>query len=127
MIYFPRMLDKIRLHASGRLREDCHANLGVVAGADGLLCRFLRVEYPTLKAHVLEGGTDEEILEWCFTNGRRLDDTDILIWNDFIRKRGWNDSASGRLTTWKAESCHTDRADLMTIPDYIDVLEGRKP
>jgi hypothetical protein len=27
-MYFPRMLDKIRLHARGQLAEDYHANLG---------------------------------------------------------------------------------------------------
>ncbi len=127
MMYFPRMLDKIRLHARGELRADCHANLGMVASADWLCCRFLRVEYQALKQRVLEGGTDTEILEWCFATGRRLDESDVPIWNEFIRKRGWNDSATGRLTAWKEESGLKDRGDLMTIPDYTDVLEGRKP
>jgi hypothetical protein len=127
MIYFPRMLDKMRLFAKGELREDCHANLGIVGRADWLCCHFLRADYEGLKKRVLQGGTDEEILEWCYTTGRRLDETDILIWNEFMRKRGWNDEASGRLATWKTESGHTGRTDLMTIPDYTDVLEGRKP
>ena len=127
MLYFPRMLDKIRLFAKGELREDCHANLGGPVRMDGLCCHFLRVEYESLKKRVLQGGTDEEILEWCFATGRRLDETDILVWNEFVRKRGWNDVASERLADWKKESGHTDRADLMTIPDYTDVLEGRKP
>jgi len=127
MKYFPRMLDKIRLYARGELREDCHANLGLANRADGLCCQYLRVTYETLKQRVLEGGTDETILDWCFVKGRRLDETDILIWNEFIRKRGWNDEASGRLAAWKQESGHTARTDLMTIPDYTDVLEGRKP
>jgi len=35
MMYFPRMLDKIRLHASGELSEDYHANLGKPRTADG--------------------------------------------------------------------------------------------
>lgn len=126
MIYFPRMVDKIRLFAKGELREDCHANLGIPHRADWYCCRFLRVEYELLKNRVLAGGTDDEILEWCFTTGRRLDETDILIWNEFIRKRGWNDTASGRLADWKKESGHAGRADLMTMPDYTDVLEGRK-
>jgi gluconokinase len=127
MMYFPRMLDKIRLFAQGELREDCHAALGGAGRGDGRCCRFLRVDYEALKKRVLAGGTDEEILEWCFTNGRRLDETDIFIWNEFMRKRGLNDEATARLATFKAESGHTDRADLMTIPDYHDVLEGRKP
>lgn len=127
MMYFARMLDKIRLHAKGELREDCHANLGIPQRADWYCCHFLRVEYEALKRRVLEGGSDPEILEWCFSTGRRLDESDILIWNEYIRKRGWNDTASGRLMDWKRESGHLDRFDLTTIPDYTDVLEGRKP
>ncbi|HEV2435966.1 MAG TPA: DUF5069 domain-containing protein [Verrucomicrobiae bacterium] len=127
LAYFPRMLDKIRLHAKGELREDCHANLGLANRADGLCCHYLRVTYEALKQRVLAGGTDDDILEWCFATGRQLDQTDILIWNEFIRKRGWNDEASGRLATWKQESNHAHRIDLMTIPDYTDVLERRKP
>jgi hypothetical protein len=30
MIYFPRMLDKIRLHARGELHEDYHKNFGAL-------------------------------------------------------------------------------------------------
>ena len=127
LLYFARMLDKIRLFERGELREDCHQNIGMVGRADGILCNYLRVDYAALRERVLAGGTDEEILEWCFANGRRLDKTDILIWNGFIRKRGWNDDANVRLVTWKAESGHADRDDLQTIPDYTDVLEGRKP
>ena len=126
-MYFPRMLDKIRLHAKGELREDCHANLGMKERADWLCCRFLRVDYDALKNRVLEGAADEAILEWCFSTGRRLDQTDVFIWNEFIRKRGWNDDATVRLTAWKEESGHRDRDDLQTIPDYTDVLEGRRP
>lgn len=124
MIYFPRMLSKIRLFAQGELREDCHANLG--KAADAACCRHLRVSYDALKARVLAGGTDEEILEWCYAHGRRLEEVDLMLWNEFIRKRGWNDEASGRLATWKQESGHAHRDDLVTIPDYTDVLEGRK-
>ena len=99
----------MRLFAKGELREDCRANLGLANRADGLCCGFLHVDYLALKKRVLEGGMDEEILEWCFTTGRRLDETDIFIWNEFIRKRGWNDEASGRLATWKVESGRADR------------------
>ena len=63
MIYFPRMLDKIRLRARGELGEDYHANLGHRKAADGACCNFLRVNYDDLRERVLQGGTDQEILE----------------------------------------------------------------
>jgi len=43
MMYFPRMLDKIRLHARGELSADYHPNLGATKAADGACCNFLRV------------------------------------------------------------------------------------
>ena len=77
MTYFPRMLDKIRLFADDQLHPDFHANLG--KGADGWCCDFLRIPYPDLRLRVLAGGTDEQVLEWCFANGRRLTDDVIDI------------------------------------------------
>ena len=79
MMYFPRMLDKIRLHARGELGSDYHANLGHAKAADGTCCNFLRVNYADLRARVLAGGSDEEILEWCFEKGRRLNEGDIMV------------------------------------------------
>jgi len=78
MRYIARMLNKIRLHARGELHEDYHKNLGGVRTADGACCNFLRVHYRDLRERVLQGGTDEEILEWCFEKGRRLNEGDLF-------------------------------------------------
>jgi gluconokinase len=125
MAYFPRMLDKMRLHAKGLLRDDFHANLG--RGADNWCAGFLQVDYGEIKERVLQGGTDEEILLWCFEKGRKLNDTDLLVWNHFATKLGWRDMATPRLEKYKAESGLGHRSDLVTMVDYFDVDEGRKP
>jgi hypothetical protein len=125
MMYFPRMLSKIRLHARGELRPDFHANMG--KGADNWCMGFLRVKYEDLKKRVLEGGTDEEILQWCFEHGRPLNEVDLLVWNSFIAKLGWNDIATERLEKYKAEGGLSGRKDIQTMPEYFDVDEGRKP
>ena len=64
LVYFGRMLDKIRLHAAGQLHADYVANLGdgQTNRLDGRCCRFLGVAYSNLRARVLAGGTDEEVL-----------------------------------------------------------------
>ena len=125
MIYFPRMLDKIRLHARGELGEDYHANLGHRKAADGACCNFLRVNYDDLRERVLQGGTDQEILEWCFEKGRRLNEGDIMVWNAFNSKLGWNDFATPTLKKLKQRHSITERTDIVTIADLIDFDEER--
>src|SRR6187549_370196 len=77
--YFPRMLAKIRLLAQGNLWEELHNNLG--KGSDSWCVGFLHVTYDDLKARVLQGGSDEEILQWCQEHGRPLTDADKFVWN----------------------------------------------
>jgi gluconokinase len=61
------MLDKIRLQAQGKLPPDYKHG----TGTDTRVCRFLGVDYDNVVKRTLDGGTDEEILEWCFAHGRR--------------------------------------------------------
>jgi uncharacterized protein DUF5069 len=126
MRYFPRMLDKIRLHACSELGSEYHANLGKRVSADGVCLNFLRVNYNELCARVKKGGTDEEILEWCYENGRRLNEGDLTVWNGFMSKFGWNDFATPMLERLKEESGVSDRADIKTISEFIDFDEKRK-
>ena len=123
--YFARMLDKIRLHLAGSLPLEFHANLG--SGFDGRCVSFLWIEYPALAERVKEGGDDEEILEWAFMQGRKPSREEIEIWNDFMRKRGWNDESSQRLALRKQESGFPERDDIETFFEYIDMDEGRDP
>lgn len=126
MMYFPRMLDKIRLHGRGELGQDYHANLGKPRTADGACSNFLRVNYSDLRGRVLEGGSDEEILEWCYEKGRRLNRGDFVVWNGFVSKLGWNDFATPALEDQKQKNGITHRADIITIPELIDLDEGRR-
>ena len=126
MMYFPRMLDKIRFHARGELHEDYQKNLGAVKAADGVCCNFLRVHYRDLRERVQQGGTDGEILDWCFEKGRRLNEGDLVVWNGFASKLGWHDFATPVLEEAKRKHGIADRTDIVTIPDLIDFDEGRK-
>ena len=124
MIYFARMIDKIRLHADGKLRSDFCENLG--SGFDARCVNFLRVDYAAIVARVASGGNDEEILKWCFASGRELTEGDIYIWNEYLRKVGWNDSYTEILARRKKESGLEGHDDIRTILDYFDYDEGRK-
>ena len=125
LFYFGRMLDKIRLHARGELPSDYHANLGT--GFDEKCVKFVRVDYHRLVERVKQGGTDEEILGWCFTVDRKPSEDDVYVWNEFMRKRGWNDEVSEMVVRRKAEAGMTDRSDIQTSFQFIDADEGRLP
>ena len=83
IVFFGRTLDKIRLHVQGIFPNDY--NLG--HGLDNRVCQFLRVKYDDLVKRTLEGGSDEEILEWCFENHYRPSDEEVFVFNTFMRKR----------------------------------------
>ena len=125
MVYLGRMFDKIRLHAAGKLPEEYQPNLG--KGFDARALSFLDVDYATLVQRVKEGGTDEELLAWCFERGRHPHDEEIEVWNEFMRKRGWNDEGSAMLQKRLEEINCADRRDIQTFFDFIDLDEGRDP
>lgn len=126
---FGRILDKIRLNAKeGKLPEGYH--LGLIPGSrtfDDRICKLLNVEFEALSERTLQGGTDEEILEWCFQTGRKPDIEHIEIFNGFMEKRGWRDVASNGLEQQKAEAGLGHRDDIVTFFELMDVEEGRKP
>jgi Domain of unknown function (DUF5069) len=126
MRYFARMIDKIRLHACGELGPDYHKNLGAPRTADNACCNFLRVNYVDLCERVKQGGSDEEILEWCFEKGRRPNEGDLLVWNEFMRKFGWNDFATPTIERQKQKLGIVNRGDIVTMGELFDLEEGRR-
>jgi gluconokinase len=81
---------------------------------DARCTRFLCVNYDDLRQRVFEGGTDEEILGWCFERGYRPREDEIEIWNEFMRKRGWRDSGSAELDEAKRNAGFENRPDIHT-------------
>jgi gluconokinase len=125
LVYFGRMLDKIRLHAAGKLPADEYAaNLGI--GFDGRCCTFLRIRYEDLKAKVLSGASDDEVLAWAEQQGSRRSDEECVIWNGFMMKRGWRDAGAQNLASRIKES-RLESKTILTMFDYIDYDEGRDP
>ncbi len=126
LVYFPRMLDKIRLHAQGVLPECYHKHLGI--DFDGRCLNLLHVGYADVRDRVLFGLSDEQVLDWCYENGHRLTDQELETWNGFMTKRGWRDEASERIAFRLKEAGleHLDR-QAVTMFDFIDLDEGRTP
>ncbi len=114
IVFFGRMLDKIRLHAAGKLPHDY--NRGV--GSDNQICQFLKVEYPAVVERTLKGGSDNELLEWCFQKGRRPEEHEIYIFNAFLSKQGWRDDTTEELQEIKRKRGFANRDDIHTWFDF---------
>jgi len=124
LFYFARMCSKIRLHAAGKLPPDYHAWLG--KGFDGRTCRYLSVSYEDVRALVLAGQTDLEVLEWCQSHGRRLTEEQVLIFNSFMSKRGWRDDETAEYIPSKIkEYGFPEDGSMVTDFDLIEFDEGR--
>jgi hypothetical protein len=123
LVYFGRMIDKIRVNLEGKLSPEYQANLGT--GFDGNCLTFLRIDYHHLVGRVRHGGSDEDILQWCFALGREPSPDEIHVWNEFMRKRGWHDEVAEFLTRRKKEAGMAGRSEIKTMFEFIDVDEGR--
>ncbi len=137
LVYFGRMLDKIRLHARGALPADYVENLGEPATKptvfDGRMCRFLRLTHSEIGAQVLAdaSASDADILAWAEARSAAAghtprSDEECEIFNAFLAKRGWRDSGAAVLAQRIAESGLEGRP-VETMFDYLDADEGRDP
>ena len=127
IVYFGRMLDKIRLNAEGKLPEDWAAMVGSghAGSFDSRCCSFLHIDYADLIAEALKGGSGSDLLDWAFANGRNPTAEEIEVWNGFMTKRGWRDVASQRVKELLKEIGLEPDA-VRTMFDFIDLDEGRR-
>ncbi len=125
IVYFPRMLDKIRLAGEGSLPEAWQQRRGESSGSfDWRCCQFLKIEYAALEVETHKGLSDEELLQWAFANGRQPDEQEIEVWNGFMTKRGWRDGGTPVLEKRLAELGLPHDA-VQTMFEFIDLDEGR--
>ena len=126
LVFFGRMLDKIRLDACGALPPEYRANLGegTPMRLDGRCCRFLGVPYEEIRGRTLGGGCDEEVLSWAEARGPERSDEECAVWNGYITKIGWRDERTealrGRVAEWGLPE-----GSAQTIFELLDVDEGR--
>ena len=123
LVYFGRMVDKLRLEQAGKLPKDYQENMG--KGFDAACCDFLGVSHGELRQRVRQGGSDRELLDWCQSRGKPRDAAERTVWNGFLSKRGWRDDLADRLVFRKKEAGWEQREEIQTFFDYIDADEGR--
>ena len=127
LVWFGRMLDKMRLAAAGKLPAAWQAARGTATKGsfDWRCCLFLKIDYTALEAETLKGDkTDAELLEWAFQHGRRPNEQEIEVWNAFMTKRGWRDAGSQRVNERLVE-IGLPPGTVATMFEFIDLDEGR--
>jgi len=127
LVYFGRMLDKIRLAAAGKLPEGWQPMRGTAMknSFDDRCCKFLRIDYAALEAETLKGSkNDEDLLAWAFAKGRKPTEDEIEVWNGFMSKRGWRDGGTQRLNERLTE-IGLPPGTVQTMFEFIDLDEGR--
>ena len=137
LAYFGRMLDKIRLHAAGKLPADYITNLGDSKHGfhDARCCAFLGVKHAALTAQVLAAASaaptpadDEALLAWAHAAGTPRTDADCRVWNHYMCKLGWRDESHARLLKRIAEGGDAlKNLSIETFFDLLDADEGRDP
>jgi hypothetical protein len=126
LVYFGRMLDKVRLSDEGRLPPGYNLGEQNPLFFDGVCCRFLQVEYEQVVRQVRAGRSDEETLEWAYQAGKHPTEDEIRFWNSFMTKCGWRDQSTASLNRWKKQLGLENRADVQTFFDLYDADEGRE-
>jgi Domain of unknown function (DUF5069) len=127
IVYFGRMLDKMRLAAAGQLPARWQQTRGTAMknSFDARCCTFLHVDYTALEKEALTGGkTDDELLAWAFKNGRQPSEHEIEVWNGFMTKLGWRDAVTERVNIRLSE-IGLPPGLVQTMFDFIDLDEGR--
>lgn len=123
LVYFGRMLDKIRSLVRGELPpeyvEDFENDF------DQKCAMFLGVTYELLVDYVNEGLTDQAILQSCLGMGHRRSEEEIHMWNEFMRKRGWNDELTETLQDQKKKRAMLSRSEVQTMFQFMDADSGR--
>ncbi len=122
-VYLARLCSKVRLHASGDLDPEFHPNMG--QAMDAWTCQFLHVDYTDVQRVILNGASDEDVLMWCWENGRKPAAYELEWWNSFMRNRGFRDDLTEKLHFRKKEAGWQDRNEIQSFFDFLDADDGR--
>lgn len=128
MVHLGRLIDKVRLRHQGLIQDYNY----LTTGFDKYLLEFLQVNPQDIERRVLEGGSDEQILQWVYAHGRRPSENEISQWNERILSSGpKDDAARQRFQARLAEVAHKRGVPVTALPpvatwvEIIELDEGR--
>jgi len=128
MVHLGRLIDKIRLRHAGLIPDYNY----FTTGFDKYLVEFLQLNPQEFERRVLEGGTDEELLQWVYAHGRRPSVEEARQWNERILTGGPKDEGTRqRFQSRLAEVAAKRGVPVTALPsastwvDIIELDEGR--
>lgn len=128
MVHLGRLIDKVRLRHQGQIPDYNY----FTTGFDKYLVEFLQINPQEFERRVLQGGTDEELLQWVYAHGRRPSDEEVRQWNIRILTGGpKDDAARQRFQSRLADVAAKRGVPVTALPpatswvDIIELDEGR--
>ena len=85
-----RFIDKVRLRHAGKIQDYNY----ITVGFDKYLIDFLQIDVKAFEQQVLTDDSDEKLLAWIETNGRKHSDQEITQWSQGILTGGPKDDAA---------------------------------
>ena len=123
-----RFIDKVRLRHAGQIQDYNY----ITVGFDKYLIDFLQIDPKVFEQQVLKGESDEHLLSWVKTNGRKHSDQEIDEWSKGILTGGPKDDAAKQRYQGRLQDIATKRGVSVTaLPpattwvDAIELDEGR--
>ena len=118
-----RFIDKVRLRHAGKIQDYNY----ITVGFDKYLIDFLQIDPKAFEQQVLAGGSDESLLVWVTTHGRKHSDREIAEWSKGILTGGPKDDAAKQRYQGRLQDIATKRgvsvASLPLATTWVDAIE----
>ena len=127
-IILPRLIDKVRLQAQGRLPAEYAGNL-LKAGStlDGRFLTFAELEAEPLRQAILTSKADDEVLAWVERHGLPRSDEEKRRWAEEVDTYRPTPEWAERRKQLYRELAEKIDVTAISVLDLIDMDEGRIP
>ena len=117
LVHLPRLLDKARAHAAGKL-GDYMWNCPL----DQRLCTFLGLDIEALLAEVKQGRSDSQMAAWVLANSKhQRAPWELRAWSEWLTHLAAGGAARHQLFADELKKNAPEREDIVTYFDRLDL------
>ena len=125
-LILPRLIDKVRLHARGKLAPEYHPQLLAPEPAlDGRFLAFTGLNAEALRAAILVAPDDAAVLSWVERHGTPRTDAEKTAWAEAIDAYRPDAERAARRAQNYPNVAATFDVGVLSVFDLIDLDEGR--